>query len=337
MLGNCLLRSAMQENNFLAISGTVAVFLFAISSATGTGDDLATYQEELVSQTASLRPGWHSYAGYNGPWLENAFFKEWSKLKPRLTRVYIPVAWTDCMHTNRLKAAMQEVLTNLKPQFKYFTVLQADLGFNHDQLSLTVPSNIDFILFSSGGDSPPLNTVPVPLLKEELKPAGFGKTISVSFQASVHTHPIRQAIYDQFNDVYLFLGGECNNWKMISESSNMSFCPRGFGTTSFRMFETLQLGTIPLYVWQHEKWLPFQEIIDWNEFAVVIEAEDIPTIPARLAQADIPSMMAALKRYHHMFTYNYTIHYILEHFLEGTPTIEKQHGGISRHSLHGNV
>lgn len=53
---------------------------------------------QLVSLSTPFRPGPHSYAGYDGPWLENQFFQHWQDLKPRLPRLYLPIAWTDCLH-----------------------------------------------------------------------------------------------------------------------------------------------------------------------------------------------------------------------------------------------
>ncbi|EIE18061.1 hypothetical protein COCSUDRAFT_9502, partial [Coccomyxa subellipsoidea C-169] len=103
-----------------------------------------------------------------------------------------------------------------------------------------------------------------------------------------------------------------DDWKIITESSNLSFCPRGYGPTSFRLYETLQLGTIPIYVWEDEKWLAFEDKVDWNEFAIVVEFKDIQLIPKKIAEANITRMQEALAKHRHMFTYEYTVKYILE-------------------------
>lgn len=288
-------------------------------------DDAAAYQEELIRKTAFLRPGPHFWAGYEGPWVENAFFSEWELRKPQVSRIYLPVAWTDCFHKDTLRGDMQQILNELDPAFKYFTVLQIDLGFNHHGLKLKVPPGIDILLFSAGGDSPPHKAIPIPLLKNMLEPDGRPKTISVSFQGSNTSH-IRKALHEDFADKYLFLGLN-EHWKIISESSNFSFCPRGFGLTSFRLYETLRLGTIPIYVWDEEIWLPFQELVNWDEFAIVVSFEDRARIPSMIAKADVGRMKAALDRHRHMFSYEFTVKYIMERlFMFDNLTPQALHG-----------
>ncbi len=294
-----------------AVLVLVATSVAAQQTAVSTAGEAAAYQEELVRKTSGLHPTQHSFNGYSGPWLENVFIDRWLSLKPSTSRLFIPVAWTDAMHFNTLRMHMQQVLNHLSPRFKYFTVVQAGRGFNHPMLNLRVPSNIDILFFMAGGDTPTLRTVPVPLLKEDLHPLGLAKSISVSSQSDVRNHEIRRALQAQYNSSYLFLS-QSEDWKVITESSNFSFCPRGYGPTSFRLYETLQLGTIPIYVWEEEKWLPFEDLIDWNEIAIIVESRDIDSIAAKIAEADLPRMQAALAKHSHMFTYDFTVQYILK-------------------------
>ncbi|BDA48178.1 probable glycosyltransferase At5g20260 at C-terminar half [Coccomyxa sp. Obi] len=292
--------------------------LLGLASCTTLRDQHQTrgarvYQDELILSTASLRPGAHTWAGYSGPWIENVFFHNWLLRKPQVSRIYLPIAWTDCLHKGVYRDEMQQVLNSLDPAYRYFSVMQLDRGLNHQDLRLLVPSGLDVLFFSAGGETSPLNAIPIPLLKNSLEPSGHAKTISVSLQGSI-THDVRKLLHDDFADKYLFLGVS-ENWKIISESSNFSFCPRGFGSTSFRLYETLQLGTIPIYVWEDDLWLPFQDIIDWNEFAIVVELKDRHLIPSKIAQADVERMTAAVKQHRGMFTYNFTVDYIFQRLL----------------------
>ncbi len=288
----------------------------------------AAYQEQLFQKTTSLHPKQHSFSGHSGPWLENVFYDAWISLKPRTSRIFVPVAWTDAMHVSTLKLHMQQVLNQLNPKFKYFTIVQAGRGFNHPKLALYVPSHIDFILFSAGGDSPPLKTVPVPLLKEELKPVGLAKSIVASSQCNIGNHAVRGTLQARYNSSYLFLA-QSDDWRVITESSNFSFCPRGFGPTSFRLYETLQLGTIPIYVWEGEKWLAFEDRVNWDDIAIVVESHDIDQIGSRIAKADVDSMRAAVAEHRHLFTYDFTIQYILDSVTndpEGIPVLHPAKG-----------
>ena len=42
-------------------------------------------------------------------------------------------------------------------------------------------------------------------------------------------------------------------------NSKFALSPRGYGRSSFRIFECFELGTIPIYIWNDINWLPFQK------------------------------------------------------------------------------
>ena len=55
-------------------------------------------------------------------------------------------------------------------------------------------------------------------------------------------------------------------FKRIMRNSIFSLCPRGFGPTSFRLYEAIQMGTIPVYIAEkNEHVLPFANKIDWKK------------------------------------------------------------------------
>jgi hypothetical protein len=60
----------------------------------------------------------------------------------------------------------------------------------------------------------------------------------------------------------------------ITSRSLYSITPRGFGVTSFRLYEAMQLGTVPVYI-SDQHWLPWQDELNWNEFCVIIKPEQI--------------------------------------------------------------
>lgn len=39
-------------------------------------------------------------------------------------------------------------------------------------------------------------------------------------------------------------------WEALIQGSVFHLCPRGNGPTSYRLYESLQAGTIPIYVWE---------------------------------------------------------------------------------------
>lgn len=148
------------------------------------------------------------------------------------------------------------MLDTLDTAYSYFTVSQKPLGQENHGMDLNFPPGLDLLRFSAGGNTSGLPTVPVPLLKEELKPVGYKKSISVSFQGILQRHVIRELLNETYGKYFLFLDSN-EDWKHILESSNFSLCPRGYRPSSFRLYEALQLGTIPIIIWEDEKWLPF--------------------------------------------------------------------------------
>jgi hypothetical protein len=59
--------------------------------------------------------------------------------------------------------------------------------------------------------------------------------------------------------------------------SDYTLCARGAGNFSFRFYETLSCGRIPLFI-NTDCALPFDDFIDWNKFCVWIEETEIPEI-----------------------------------------------------------
>jgi glycosyltransferase involved in cell wall biosynthesis len=56
--------------------------------------------------------------------------------------------------------------------------------------------------------------------------------------------------------------------------SEFTLCPRGYGATSFRLYEALQLDSIPVYIYD-KPWIPFEELVNWEEFCVLIHIDQI--------------------------------------------------------------
>jgi hypothetical protein len=182
------------------------------------------------------------------------------------------------------------------------------------------------IVFGMGG----VGNIPLPLtyenseLFEMYMNMNKPKTIFCSFIGSI-THPCRKelcyAIIDKPN---VFIKVE--NWKNIIDETNQkifldimsksrfTLAPRGYGKTSFRMYEALKLGSIPVYVYD-DPWLPYTEILDWNKLAVLININDIPSMYERLCKItdeDIYTMLSYYDKYKHLFTFDGMCEYIVK-------------------------
>jgi hypothetical protein len=84
-------------------------------------------------------------------------------------------------------------------------------------------------------------------------------------------------------------------WKRIARESILSIALRGVGATSFRMYETLGFGRIPLYLWQYLTWLPYanskQPLWGTDGIAFVIASDAVETFVER----DLPRLLAPIE------------------------------------------
>ena len=221
-------------------------------------------------------PQYPIYPPYHeGLYLEDTFYKLFKDNNIISNRFYIPVFWTTCYCDGKTEG-LQNALRLLNPNLKYFTVAQHD-----DAIREILPP--DTICFNAGGNG---GGIPIPLvcspIKEELKPKFDKRDIFCSFVGSI-THPIRALLYNLFGNKYYFSAkqhtpavsqSDLDNFLNITSRSIFSLCPRGYGKSSFRLYEVMQLGSIPVFIYD-EKWIPFEDEIDWNEFSVLIHANDI--------------------------------------------------------------
>ena len=251
------------------------------------------------------------YAGYCGPWIEEAFMEHFFSSKVTYDRLYLPISWTNC-HLKCSKEQLidlQEFLRNLDITQKYFTVLQIDKGLHHDALNLRLPIKIDLKIFCAGGltHGPKVTNVHIPLLKKVMEPRNLTKQYEVSFVGS-NTHAVRDELKAMYESEFIF--DQSQDWATLIEKSKFSLCPRGFGATSFRLFEAIQLESIPIYVWDEELLLPFKELLNWNSFSLVVHRSRIDDLHEMIAELNYEQMLRCLKQVVHFFTYEYTCLYI---------------------------
>lgn len=275
---------------------------------------LEELQDEIINKTAYWR-GLRDicYKGYCGPWIEEYYYEYFIKTKPTSDRLYLPISWTNChIHcTKEDKEALREFVRNLNPKFKYYSVVQIARGLQHHALRVSIPENIDMLLFSAGGYTLSKKTVnvPIPLLKRPLQ-TNFEtkKNLLGSFVGSLATHPLRKELQKRYSNFFVF--GNLTEWETVMETSFFSLCPRGFGPSSFRMFEALQLESVPIYVWDEEIILPFSDIIDWNKISVIVHQADIDKIPMYILERNYTEYITEIRRIKHYFSYTFTAEYI---------------------------
>lgn len=210
-------------------------------------------------------------------YMEHYFFDYYKKNIEefkKIDRQYLPIFWTT-LYNDHIPVNTSEYLNALDQSKKYFTVNQHDDGIRY-----RLPE--DTIVFSASENGHG-KIYPIPLLTSPIPDDGtiLDKDIFCSFVGTI-THPLRIALYQLYGGKQNFYFSEMKNWspvitndkfeefKNITKRSKFSLCPRGNIIQSFRIYEILQLNSVPVII--SDKFVyPFNELIDWKEFSIIID------------------------------------------------------------------
>lgn len=256
------------------------------------------------------QPKYPVYPPYHsGLYLED-YFHRYAQHHGNMARKYIAISWTTMYCDRHNCASLQAWLQSLSTHEKYFTVCQHD-----DAPKQVLPP--DTLVFSAGGNVSGANIIPIPLLCSSLGVSRIEseRPILASFVGSA-THPIRTELVKTFgNDRdFVFSTGAWNprvssdrlgTFIQTTQRSRFCLAPRGYGKSSFRMYEAFQLGAVPVYI-SDDHYLPWTDELDWTEFAVLIGREQIPDLKRILLSYTEEQIVAMRRRagelYHTHFT-----------------------------------
>ena len=193
---------------------------------------------------------------------------------------YLPIGWTGWFVNHdygKDASAMNELRSFVKsiPSGKYFTIVQNDDGTLCDDLL----HGRGCTIFGAGG----VGDIPIPLLCDPhlVTRQNDNRFNVAAFVGSFTTHKIRKEMQAAIGDTlgYVLTKGNTESFRFFLSNSKFALCPRGYGKTSFRLYESIQLGCIPVYIYD-DPWLPFKDVIDWQNNCVMVHRKDIPNIKA---------------------------------------------------------
>lgn len=275
-----------------------------------------SYQQELFNLFAPFRlerneapyPPYHQ-----GEYLEEYFVRNYLENNVQSERYFIPIHWT-AVFNFRVKEGLQEgtanyslrrelfnTLKTLDPNKTYFTVSTHD-----DAPQGEFPTNT--LHFYAGGNSKLDNTFPLPVICSGFKEFNDSqKMIFCSFVGSI-THPIRNIVLKEVHEKpgYFIQAFHWQqdipddrkiHFKNVLEQSRFTLCPRGYGATSYRMYEAIQVGSIPVYI--SDKFVfAWEDELDWSEFCVIVPESKITEIDSMLkemSETQVRKMQERLK------------------------------------------
>lgn len=262
-------------------------------------------------------PEYPVYPPYHeGRYLEEYFYNFYLQHRNEFDEIgynLIPVFWTNVYITGKNRDLLQPFLNTLDPTKKYFTVSQHD-----DAVAEKLPPNT--IQFAAGGRA---GGVPIPLICSPIPKQYISNTVTkdllCSFVGTISTTSgLRQRLYQTLQHESGFYFNKPRWWtpevpqdKFIefiktTQRSWFTLCPRGYGLQSFRFFEVLQLGSIPIFIYDIE-WFPFKEFVDWSTFSISVHEQDIHKIPEIITNISKDEKIKMLKAGYSAYKQHFTL------------------------------
>ncbi len=227
--------------------------------------DLNAHFKDLLVASTPFRGGSEiTYAGYKGPWLErvwintfccNRTVEEFGGLVPLF------VQWTDMSSFSSdlwyFSPVFQRFYRKLRRDVLYVTVSQNDVGITNIR-PLFFPGAASFwnvFVMSAGG----FGHMPLPLLMKELpvQPAPHRFPYHASFVGTIHNwSKTRLYMMKKMGRRGVHYSGP--RWQEVMRRTLLNLAPRGFGRSSFHLYEIIQMGLLPVYIYNDHEWLPYR-------------------------------------------------------------------------------
>ena len=144
--------------------------------------------------------------------------------------------------------------------------------------------------------------IDIPLLAVKVKQPYIKpkKGYRASFIGRINTHPVRKRMVDVIGkrkDIFMF-DGNMGVKPYITKTleSYVALCPRGYGGSSYRLFEAMQLGVVPFLVGDNDT-RPFKKFIDWSKISLYTDrCDDVERILDKYTEAELKEMGREAKR-----------------------------------------
>jgi len=262
--------------------------------------DLQAHYEVLLEITKPWRgltkP---SYANYSGPWSEDRWIQEFccnvSVISDFGGVVPLFVQWNSVRLSPRFglegffqSQEAKRIFSVLRDDVLYVTMAEASNGMyplarNQHRVSPARFWNV--LVLSPGG----FGHIPLPLLAAEL-PLGpplrykdvrylfsFHGTISPQYGTRVVMVDVVDRMMNKaHSDLRVSVGEISSDWKQVMNDTLLNLAPRGFGKTSFRLYEVIQMGRgVPVHLWDDDEWIPYRGTkADLRNFGFSVHIDD---------------------------------------------------------------
>lgn len=227
---------------------------------------------------------------------------------------YLPVFWTR-WHLNHNygkdgnKELQSYVDSAILDDTRTFTVCQYD-----DGPLVNVGKTVQFLASRKTEQGIDIPLLCNPHRKPFIKPK---KKYRASFVGRLGTHPLRKEMAKvlQGRPDILIRDGDIGTRAFVKTvlQSCLALSPRGYGGSSFRMFEAMQLGVAPVLIGDIDT-RPFKRSLPWNDASIFVNG--VETLNAALdekSEIDLIEMgLRAAELYRNHLTYQKWCPYVLK-------------------------
>jgi hypothetical protein len=253
---------------------------------------------------------------------------------------YIPVFWRAYDYAKRAFFApegLQEKLDSLDSTKKYFTVSSC-----FSDMPAKLPKRTK--VFSAANNFEGYDVVPIPLATyQHDKPTGQLKKVRCSFIGLNHTHPCREMMFKKLrenSDFVFFIRNRKKLFDIASHKMKYSpeeykeyivsicqsefvLCPRGIGPTSQRLYEVMEIGAVPIYIYD-EPFLPYQNSVDWDKLAIMIHESEIGSLSSIVERKSREEIIQYRKEYERLRDSHFTRNAVCDYILKQLHSVEPE-------------
>ncbi|KAH0792273.1 Exostosin family protein [Histomonas meleagridis] len=269
------------------------------------------------------------YSGYCGRQVEEYWYDEFHNKSIDEFGVFVPIVIKYVnLFFNKGRGAYYRFVKGLwkliNKDFLYITLSSLDEGLETSK-NIKVPENV--LILAPGG----IGHIPINLFLQDynIVNPNPNPNYTAVFMGRFGTHPVRKEMVKIATKKLgnKFYCGQTNNknWIEIYKNSKAVLCPRGNGRNSFRLTETLQMGLIPIYIYNDVPWVPYYDSIGWSNFGFVTRNDGLEKVLDKIDkmnQSDLESMRKRIREmYYTHFTVNGTMKQIqnfLKYGFDGT-------------------
>lgn len=200
---------------------------------------------------------------------------------------YLPMMWSYWQLANNYgrdnRPQMEQYLkTIVKAPEKTFTISEADWEPNFE---------IKMKVFSANTTDNGWTAIPLMTLPHKLPDVIPQKEILASFVGNVSNWPMRLMMNEVLrNREDTFIVQSKKGEELFVKTMLMSYtalCPRGSALGSYRFYEAMQLGVVPIMISDYD-FRPFKDKINWDEFSYFLSSpEKLPVLLDSLDKDDL--------------------------------------------------